>query len=182
VPHLTPLRHLSHTPEDVVTVDVTLRVGVIWLLLITACVSIISDILVDTMGEFALAYRINAVFIASTVMPILSNIGEIVSAIIFAYRNKMNLCVEVTIGSTIQIGLFVFPSSVLYGWLVSCPMTIFCRGYESACLAMSVICVAIALQGKRSNWFIGFLFLGIYLIVATGFWYHDFEDLSVAAG
>lgn len=59
-------------------------------------------------------------------------------------------------------------------------MTVFCRGYETACLAVSVICVIFALQGKRSNWFVGCLFLGLYLLVATGFWYHDFEDLSAA--
>lgn len=49
------------------------------------------------------------------------------SAVIFAYRNEMDLCIGITVGSAVQIALFVLPGSVLIGWAMDRSMSLFFR-------------------------------------------------------
>jgi Ca2+:H+ antiporter len=82
------------------------RAGLLWLFLITLSISAMSDILVETIDDFALRMRISEVFTSLIILPFFSNIAEQVSALIFAYRNEMDLCVGITVGSAVQIGVF----------------------------------------------------------------------------
>ena len=52
------------------------------------------------------------------------------------------------------------------------------QGYETVCLLLGVLCVAAVLQGGTTNWLVGVFFVGVYLMIAAGFWYHEDEDLS----
>lgn len=159
----------------------SLRTGVVWLLLITLCTSAMSDILVDTIDGFAFRLNISEVFTSTVIVPFFSNVAEQVSAVLFAYRNKMDLCVGVTIGSAIQIALFVLPGCVLIGMVVDRSMTLYFRSYETCCLALGVIVVAAVLQGGTTNWLVGTTLIGMYLMMASGFWFHELEDLSTDA-
>lgn len=158
--------------------EIPVKIAGAWLFATTLFVNLISDVLVNTIEDFAKEYTVNAVFLASVILPLLSNIAEMVSAIIFAFKNKMDLCLGVTIGSTIQIALFVLPVSILYGWLRQKPMRIFSQTYESACLLAGVMTISFVLQGGSTNWFVGIFLLSMYIIIATGFAYHHIDDLT----
>jgi Ca2+:H+ antiporter len=138
-----------------------------------------SDILVDTIDGFAYKCRISEVFTSLVILPFFSNIAEQVSAVIFAYKNEMDLCVGITVGSAVQIALFVLPGSVLIGWAMDKSMSLYFRGFETCCLIFSVISVAAVLQGGTTNWLVGAYLLGVYLMIAAGFWFHEAENLSV---
>ena len=130
--------------------------GLLWLFIITLSISAISDILVDTIDGFAYKYGISEVFTSLVILPYFSNIAEqgtlhiirccifisafmiftflkyictfsTVSAVIFAYRNEMDLCIGITVGSAVQIALFVLPGSVLIGWAMDRSMSLFFR-------------------------------------------------------
>eukprot|EP00545_Synedropsis_sp_CCMP1620_P013586 CAMPEP_0119010040 /NCGR_PEP_ID=MMETSP1176-20130426/4752_1 /TAXON_ID=265551 /ORGANISM="Synedropsis recta cf, Strain CCMP1620" /LENGTH=607 /DNA_ID=CAMNT_0006962635 /DNA_START=300 /DNA_END=2123 /DNA_ORIENTATION=- len=156
-------------------------VGIVWLFIITLCISAMSDILVDTIDGFAYRCHLSQVFTSMVIVPFFSNIAEQVSAILFAYRNEMDLCVGVTVGSAIQIATFVLPGCVLIGMFVDRSMTLFFHGYETACLVFGVICVAAVLQGGTTNWLVGMSLIAIYTMLAAGFWFHEIEDLSIDA-
>jgi Ca2+:H+ antiporter len=68
----------------------SLRVGIVWLLLITLCISAMSDSLVDTIDGFASRLHISEVFTSTVIVSFFSNVTEQVSAVLFAYRNKMD--------------------------------------------------------------------------------------------
>ena len=155
------------------------RVGIVWLFLITLCISALSDILVDTVDGFAERMNIGEVFVSMVILPYFSNVAEQVSAVIFAYRNEMDLCVGVTVGSAIQVATFVLPGTVLIGWMVDRSMTLYLHGYETACLFLAVVTVAAILQGGTTNWLVGVTCIGIYVMLAAGFWFLAIEDLSV---
>ena len=157
----------------------TFRAGIIWLFVLTACISAMSDILVDTIDGFAYRCRISEVFTSLVILPFFSNIAEQVSAVIFAYKNEMDLCIGVTVGSAVQIALFVLPGSVLIGWAMDKSMSLYFRGFETCCLIFAVISVAAVLQGGTTNWLVGAYLLGVYFMIAAGFWYHEAENLSV---
>jgi Ca2+:H+ antiporter len=160
-------------------VHMSFRAGIIWLFIITACISAMSDILVDTIDGFAYKLRISEVFTSLVILPYFSNIAEQVSAVIFAYKNEMDLCVGVTVGSAVQIALFVLPGSVLIGWAMDKSMSLYFRGFETCCLIFSVISVAAVLQGGTTNWLTGAYLLGVYFMIGAGFWFHETENLSV---
>ena len=159
----------------------TFRCSIAWMLIVTVCISVLSDILVDTIDGFALRYHISEVFTSVIILPIFSNIAEQVSAIIFAHRNEMDLCIGVTIGSAVQIANFVIPGCVLVGWAADRSLSLYFRGYETCCLLVSVLCVSAVLQGGTTNWLVGAFFLGVYFMIAAGFWFHEVEDLSIDA-
>lgn len=159
----------------------SLRTGIVWLFIITLCISAMSDILVDTIDGFAYRLKISEVFTSMVIVPFFSNIAEQVSAVLFAYRNKMDLCVGVTVGSAIQVALFVLPGCVLIGMFVDRSMTLYFRGYETCCLLLAVITVAAVLQGGTTNWLVGFTLIGIYVMMASGFYFHELENLSTDA-
>lgn len=137
-----------------------------------------SDILVDTIDGFAYRCHLSEVFTSMVIVPFFSNVAEQVSAILFAYRNEMDLCVGVTVGSAIQIATFVLPGCVIIGMIVDRSMTLFFHGYETCCLLLGVFCVAAVLQGGTTNWLVGTSLIGIYIMMAAGFWFHELEDLS----
>jgi len=158
--------------------QISFRVGLVWLSIITLCISSISDIMVDTIDGFAFRCHISEVFTSMVILPFFSNVAEQVSAIIFAYKNEMDLCVGVTVGSAIQVACFVLPGSVIIGAFVDRSMTLYFRGYETCCLFLGVVVVAATLQGGTTNWLVGVQLIGIYVMLAAGFWFHELEDLS----
>lgn len=168
----------SDKPE---TAIISLRVGVCWLFIITLCISSITDVIVGTIDGFAERLQLSGVFTSMIIIPFFSNVAEQVSAFIFAYRNEMDLCVGVTVGSAIQIATFVLPGSVLIGWAMDRSMTLFFRGYETASLLFCVLVVGAVLQGGTTNWLVGVILIGVYIIFAAGIWFHELEELTVDA-
>lgn len=158
---------------------IPLRAAIVWLLAITLCISAISDVIVDTIDGFAEECHISEIFTSVIIVPFFSNIAEQVSAVLFAYRNKMDLCLGVTVGSAIQILTCVLPGCVLCGWGIDRSMSLFFEGYETCCLVLGVLSVSAILHGGTTNWLAGIFFIGMYLIFAAGFWFHVEEDLSV---
>jgi Ca2+/H+ antiporter len=169
----------DHPAKDLPNPALSLHVGVIWLFVITLCVSAISDILVDTIDEFALRMNLSQVFTSMIIVPFFSNVAEQVSAFLFAYRNEMDLVVGVTIGSAIQIATFVLPGSVLIGYVMDRSMTLYFHSYETVCLLLCTLIVAAVLQGGTTNWLVGVMLLGVYIMFAAGIWFHEIENLSV---
>ena len=171
--HLENTEHFEEGPL------VSMRVGVAWLFIITLCVSALSDILVDTISGFAERLHLSEVFTSMVIIPFFSNVAEQVSAFIFAYRDEMDLVIGVTVGSAVQIATFVLPGSVLIGYFLDRSMTLYFHAYETTCLVFGVICVAAVLQGGTTNWLVGAILVGVYVIIATGIWFHELEDLAV---
>jgi Ca2+/H+ antiporter len=159
---------------------ISMRVGIVWLFLITLCVSAMSDILVDTIDGFAQRMKLSQVFTSMVIVPFFSNVAEQVTAFIFAYRNEMDLVVGVTIGSAIQIATFVLPGSVLIGMVMDRSMTLYFHSYETVCLLLCTLIVAAVLQGGTTNWMVGAMLIGIYTMFAAGIWFHEIENLNTS--
>lgn len=171
------LRLHEEEEEDLMT----FRTGIVWLFIITLCISSLSDILVESIDGFASKMHISEVFTSVIVLPFFSNIAEQVSAVIFAYRNEMDLCVGVTVGSAAQIALMVLPGCVLVGWIIDRSMSMYVHGYETCCLLIGTLLASAVLLGGTTNWVTGFFFIVVYLMMAAGFWFHELEELDVDA-
>lgn len=179
VPAALSMPYVKTDPTPKKEAQMSFRVGILWLFIITLGISAMSDILVNTIDGFAIRMHFSEVFTSMIIVPFFSNVAEQVSAILFAYRNEMDLCVGVTVGSAIQVASFVLPGCVIIGWMVDRSMTLYFHAYETVCLFFAVIVIAAVLQGGTTNWLVGATCISVYVMMATGFWFHSLEEVSI---
>lgn len=140
------------------------------LILATIGVAFISEKLVHTFDVLAESFGWSDVFIGVIVVAIVGNAAEHSSAIWMAYRNKMNVAVEIAIGSSIQIAMFVVPILVLISLLFPTPMALIFTVPELISMVLAVLLTNVIIYDGDTNWFEGATLLAAYAIMAVGFY------------
>jgi Ca2+:H+ antiporter len=147
----------------------TRSVGV--LLAATALVALMSEFLVGAVSETSDKLGMTAVFVGVIVVAIIGNAAEHSTAVLVALKNKMDLALNIAIGSSIQIALFVAPVLVFASYLFRKPMDLLFTPLEVVTVGVSVAIVALIAQDGESNWMEGVLLLAVYAILGiTFFW------------
>ena len=121
----------------------------------TLFISVLSNYVVDTIDDAAVAANIPVAFIAVIVLPIVGNAAEHASAVMFALKDKLDLSMGVAVGSATQISLLVLPFTVVLGWFLGAPMDLNMELYETVVLLLTVGVVALVCQDGRSDWLKG---------------------------
>lgn len=106
------------------------------------------------------------IFIGFIIIPLLSNTQTTLTAVKVALIDKMDLAIAVTVGSSLQILLFVAPLLVLVAWTMGRNLTLSFGILESVLLLLSSFVAIITLQKGRSTYLDGVLCLGLYIIIA----------------
>ena len=101
-------------------------------------------------------------------IPIIGNAAEHTTAITMALKNKMDVAIEIAIGSSMQIILFVAPVLIFLS-LMFTPMTIIFNQFELIALIVSVLIANKVASDGESNWLEGAQLVAVYLIIAAGF-------------
>ena len=98
-------------------------------------------------------------------------IGEVLTAIRFARQGKQELVMAATVGSTIQMVLFVAPMLVFTGLFVGESMNLSFSMFEVASIVLAIIISREIINAGKATWIEGLMLLATYLILAIGF-YH----------
>src|SRR5205807_7500459 len=85
------------------------RCSLVLLLLATAGVAVMSELLADSVQHASHSLGLNQIFMGVIVLAILGNAAEHSTAVVMALKNKVDLAIHITIGSAIQVALFVAP-------------------------------------------------------------------------
>ncbi|KAJ9666565.1 Vacuolar calcium ion transporter [Coniosporium apollinis] len=154
------------------------------LLVITIIVAVCAEYLVDSIDSIVKTAHISKTFIGLVLLPIVGNAAEHVTAVIVAYKNKMDLAINVAIGSSMQIALFVTPFMVILGWIINQPMTLHFQTFETVVFFLSVLVVNYLIQDGKSNYLEGAMCLGTYIIIALAFYVYpdDAGDITLVGG
>jgi len=152
--------------------------GIAWLTVITVGISILSDTLVDSIEGAASSWGCSISFISTILLPIVGNAAEHAGAVVFAYKNKMDMSLGVAVGSSTQIALFVLPLCVIVAWVVEQPLDLNLQVFESVTLFVTVVSVALACSDGKSNWLKGLALIFAYLVISAGFFFHKDEELA----
>lgn len=152
----------------------------ICLVLVTVLVAICAEYLVDSIDAIVSTSGVSKTFIGLILLPIVGNAAEHVTAVVVAYKDKMDLAVGVAIGSSMQIALFVTPFLVMLGWIIGQPMTLHFQGFETVVFFLSVLVVNYLIQDGKSNYLEGCMCIGTYVIIALAFWVYpeDAKDIG----
>jgi Ca2+:H+ antiporter len=148
----------------------TIRKSVILLAIAGVLVGIMSEILVGSIEEASHKVGLSQFFVGVFVVAIVGNAAEHYVAVVVARKNKMDLSVNIAIGSSAQIALFVAPVLVILSFFVGpYPMALVFNGYEVAGLIAAVLVANFLASEGESTWFEGVQLLALYLVLGLVF-------------
>jgi len=146
-----------------------------WLALIiliaaTALIALLSEFLVGAIEHTAERLGMSDVFIGVFVVAIVGNAAEHSTAVLVAMKNKMDLAVNIAVGSSLQIALMVAPLLVFVSYAFGQPLDLLFTTFEIAAVALSVAIVNLIAIDGESNWMEGVLLLAVYAILGLAFY------------
>ncbi|KAJ5667773.1 uncharacterized protein N7477_006343 [Penicillium maclennaniae] len=157
--------------------------AVVLLLCSTALVAVCAEFLVDAIPDMIASSSVSEAFIGLIILPIVGNAAEHVTAVSVATKNKMDLAIGVSVGSSIQIAIFVTPLVVILGWCMDKDMSLYFTLFETISLFVTAFVVNFLVLDGRSNYLEGALLIAAYVIIAlAAFFYPDSSETSVFAG
>jgi Ca2+:H+ antiporter len=150
----------------------TVRRSIAMLALAGVAVGLMSEILVGSITEASEDIGISSFFVALIVVAIVGNAAEHWVAVYFAMRDKMDLSVNIAIGSSAQIALFAAPVLVLLSFFVGpFPMALVFNGFELAAVLLAVMIANIVAGEGESTWFEGLQLLAVYTVFGITFYF-----------
>ena len=133
-------------------------------------VGVMSEILVGSISETAESVGLSEFFIGVIVIAIVGNAAEHWVAVLVARKDKMDLAVNIAIGSAAQIALFAAPILVLVSWILGpFPMPLVFNGFELGAIFLAVLISLHVTNEGESTWFEGFQLLAVYAVLAIAF-------------
>jgi Ca2+:H+ antiporter len=148
------------------------RQSIIALAIAGVVVGLMSEILVGSISQAAESIGLSEFFIGAIVVAIVGNVAEHWVAVYVARKDQMDLAVNIAIGSSTQIALFVAPALVLLSFAFGDhPMALVFNGFELAALVLAVLIANRVTVEGRSNWFEGVQLLSVYVVIALAFGY-----------
>ncbi len=148
----------------------SIRKSVIALAVAGVAVGVMSEILVGSITEASEAIGLSEFFIGVIVVAIVGNAAEHWVAVLVAVKDKMDLSVNIAIGSSAQIAMFVAPVLVILSFFIGPgPMPLVFNGFEIAGVILAVLVAYGVTSEGESTWFEGVQLLALYAILALTF-------------
>ena len=137
----------------------------------TALIAFESDQLVSAITDVEEHLGISGIFIGVMIIPLISNTAENFTAVLMAYRGKIELSLNMALGSSIQVALFIVPLMIFFSHIVGNPMNVLFSPFELSAIAFGVLTAnTVFLQGE-SNWFEGLQLVAAYIIIGLAFFF-----------
>jgi Ca2+:H+ antiporter len=145
----------------------------IWILLLTTVsIAWLSEILVGAIKPTISHLGWTQLFIGAVVVAVIGNAAEHTSAVLMAAKNRMDLSLQIAIGSATQIALFVVPLLIFISFAIGHPMNLVFNTFELIAIILSVMIANLAVEDGESNWLEGAQLLSAYAIIAVAFFLH----------
>ncbi|CAN0927940.1 Vacuolar cation/proton exchanger 3 [Linum grandiflorum] len=143
--------------------------GFAWLVGMTIVIALLSEYVVATIEDASNSWGLSVSFISIILLPIVGNAAEHAGAIIFAFKDKLDISLGVALGSSCQISLFVIPLCVIVAWITGIDMDLNFNIVETGSLAIAIITTAFTLQDGTSNYLKGLILLLCYVVIGACF-------------
>jgi len=134
-------------------------------------VGIVAEVLVSATEEAVKVLGLSEFFVGLILIPIIGNAAENSSAILMAMRNRMDLALNIAIGSSMQVALLIAPLLVLLGMAFHQPMDLAFTTMEVASIALAVLVTSSVIRDAETNWLEGALLLLAYSVLGVAFFF-----------
>ncbi|PBL03704.1 hypothetical protein ARMGADRAFT_1070209 [Armillaria gallica] len=184
---------LAHRPEDNFDVEggsseevehprLSIQVTVGLLIIVTVLVAVHPAVtvewLVDSIDGMTHNSPISKEFVGVIILPIVCRTPDGVTIVTTSVKDKVDLSMGITVGSSIQIALFVIPFIVTLGWIMGKPLTLLFDPYESVAMFLAVLTVNYVVHYGKSNWLEGMILMCLYAILCVTFWFYSGNNPS----
>ncbi len=137
----------------------------------TVAIVFLSEFLVGAVEPVVESLGISKLFLGVIIIPIVGNVAEHIVGVQVALKNKMDLSLTISLGSSMQVALFVAPLLVFISLLFGPELTLFFSLFEVVALTLAVFSATLVSVDGESNWLEGAQLLAVYVVVALGFYY-----------
>ncbi|KAH7101355.1 Sodium/calcium exchanger protein-domain-containing protein, partial [Auriculariales sp. MPI-PUGE-AT-0066] len=161
-------------PEANIPVALAILLGSTGLTYLTA------EALTDSLEKIGESGSVTPEWLGLILLAVVGNAAEHVTAVFVAYRNKVDLALSVSVGSCIQIALFVIPLLVLIGWIIDKPLSLLFDPLETVTLFLSVLLVRFATEDGRTHYMSGVALVGTYILIAFSFWFYPSKGTTTS--
>jgi Ca2+:H+ antiporter len=136
----------------------------------TIGVVVASELLVGAVETVVGNTGLSEFFLGIILIPVIGNVAEHLVAVTVAYRNQMDLSMEIAVSSSLQISLFVAPLLVFISLAMGNPLTLVFNVYELIALTGSILIMTLVAMDGESNWLEGAALIAVYLILGISFY------------
>jgi Ca2+:H+ antiporter len=169
-PRVSPAKGEGHAATEEASHRSVARAGIV-LLLSTGAIVWMSELLVGSIEHVVLEIGISQFFLGIIIIPLIGNVAEHLVAVQVAAKNKMELSLAISVGSSLQIALLVAPLLVFVSLLMGNPLTLVFNEFELIAMIAAVLIAGLVSLDGESNWLEGTMLLAIYVILALAFFW-----------
>jgi len=145
--------------------------SILFLVIATVMVAFVSEWLVGTLHTFTAEYGMSELFVGAFIVAIIGNAAEHSAAIMLAMKNKMGAAMEIAVGSSLQIALFVAPVLVFVSLLFTEQMDLLFTTVEIAAIAVAALIATSVSRDGSTTWYEGKLLLLVYIMLGVAFYF-----------
>ena len=160
-----------HGPAVTVAPKWSSKKAVVILLLAAVGIGVVAEVLVSATEEAVKVLGLSEFFVGLILIPIIGNAAENSSAILMAMRNRMDLALNIAVGSSIQVALLIAPVLVLLGMVFHQPMDLAFTAMEVASIALAVLVTSSVIRDAETNWLEGALLILAYAVLGVAFFF-----------
>lgn len=144
--------------------------SILYLVVATVMVAFVSEWLVGVLEPVSHEYGLSELFVGAFLVAIVGNAAEHSAAIMLAMKNKIGAAVEIAVGSSLQIALFVAPVLVFISFFMGDTMDIVFTTIELVAIGVAVFIAKSITQDGATNWYEGLMLLAVYVILGFSFY------------
>ena len=141
------------------------------LLIATIGIAVNSELLVGAIKPVTEQFGWSQVFIGLVIIPIVGNASEHSSALYIALRDRVDLSMAITAGSSIQVATLVAPMLVLISLFYPTRLNLVFTPLELAILGIATILFPLVSLDGESTWLEGVQLLSVYFMACVVFFF-----------
>ncbi len=141
------------------------------LVLTSFFVAIESELLISKVEAAVRDLQLPELFIGIIIVPILGNVAEHTSAVLMAMRNKVDISIEIAVGSSMQIAMFVAPLLILISFAMGKPLIYVYDPFEVIAVITGILLSLYVFQDGKTYWLEGALLVFAYIVFCVAFFY-----------
>jgi Ca2+:H+ antiporter len=133
----------------------------------TIATAFVSELLVGAIEPVTEQFGWSQIFVGLIIVPIVGNAAEHSSAITMAVKDRVDVSMAITAGSSIQVALLVAPVLVLFSFPLGHTLDLLFKPLELVIFGLSTFLFPLISLDGESTWLEGMLLMSFYLMVAV---------------
>ncbi len=130
-----------------------------------------SEILVHEVEAVTAALGLSEFFLGIILIPLIGNVAEHLVAVQVAMKNQMDLSLEIALGSSLQIAIFVAPVLVFVALGFGQYLNLVFNQFEVVALIAGVLVANLVAADGETNWLEGAQLIAVYVVLGVAFFF-----------